>query len=113
MKTAITYASAHHHNTKKIVEAMASVISTDMIDITKEKDLSLVSYDVLGFASGIYFHTFHEDLVEYIKETDFPKNQKVFLVYTCGVAYRDYARGIREILKRKNISCIGTFSCRG
>ncbi|MDD3715420.1 MAG: flavodoxin domain-containing protein, partial [Atribacterota bacterium] len=56
MKTAIIYASVHHQNTKKIVEVIASVISADVVDITKEKNISLVNYDVIGFASGIYFN---------------------------------------------------------
>ena len=113
MKTTITYASDHHQNTKKIEEVIASVISAEVVDITKEKNISLVNYDVIGFASGIYFNTFHKDLIKYLKETNFSKNQRAFLVYTCGLACRDYSKEIREILNQKNIPRIDTFCCRG
>ena len=79
MKTAIIYASVHHQNTKKIVEVIASVISADVVDITKEKNISLVNYDVIGFASGIYFNTFHKDLIKYLKETNFQRIRELFL----------------------------------
>lgn len=37
MKAAIIYASVHHENTKKVVEAIAGENAVDLIDATKEK----------------------------------------------------------------------------
>ena len=37
MKAAIIYASVHHENTKKVVEAIADENEVDLIDATKEK----------------------------------------------------------------------------
>ena len=113
MKIVIIYASVHHGNTKKIAEAMASVISADLIDIIKNKGFDLSGYDVIGFASGVYYHGFHESIKKYIEETEFTKDQRVFLACTCGLAYRDYTKGIKKKLTRKNIQCIGHFQCRG
>ena len=57
MKTVIIYASVHHNNTKKIVDVIVDEYGVDIIDAAKitEKDLS--GYDLIGFASGIYFDT--------------------------------------------------------
>ena len=57
MKTVIIYASVHHNNTKELVCAIAAENDIDVVDATKitEKDLS--GYDLIGFASGIYFDT--------------------------------------------------------
>lgn len=57
MKTVIMYASIHHNNTKDLVCAIAAENDIDVVDATKitEKDLS--GYDLIGFASGIYFDT--------------------------------------------------------
>lgn len=37
MKAAIIYASVHHENTQKVVEAIADENEVDLIDATKEK----------------------------------------------------------------------------
>ncbi|AAM03813.1 TPA: flavodoxin [Methanosarcina acetivorans] len=113
MKAVIVYASVHHGNTKKIAEAMASVISADVIDVTRKIKPDLSGYDVIGFASGVYFHTFHERIKKCIEENLFSKGQKVFLVATCGLGYRDYTKGIKDILAKKHVSFIGNFQCRG
>ena len=113
MKTAIIYASVHHGNTKKVVEAMTKVVTADAINILKAKNISFADYDLIGFASGIYFNTFDKRIVNYIVDSNFSKNQKVFLVYTCGLNYRDHAKDVKKLLDKKNVQCIGTFSCRG
>ena len=113
MKAAIVYASVHHGNTKKVVEEMANAISAEVIDITKNENPSLSQYDVIGFASGIYFNSFHKEMSKYIQEADFTPNQRVFLVYTCCLAVRDYSKGIKKVLSKKKIPCIGSFHCRG
>ena len=47
MKAAIIYASVHHENTKKVVEAIAGENAVDLIDATKEKERDLSGYDRL------------------------------------------------------------------
>jgi len=113
MKTAIIYVSFHHGNTKKVVEAMAKVMAADAINLSKTKNISLADYDLIGFASGIYFNTFDKKIINYITDANFSKNQKVFLVYTCGLKYHDHAKGIKKLLNKKNVQCLGTFACRG
>ncbi len=54
MKTAIVYYSKHHGNTKKLIDAIATVDSTvSLIDVTDNPDTDLSDYDRIGFASGI------------------------------------------------------------
>ena len=55
MKTAIVYASVHHGNTKKIVDEIANEYEVELVDATQVKEKELSGYDVIGFASGIYF----------------------------------------------------------
>ncbi|MDR1514845.1 MAG: flavodoxin family protein [Synergistaceae bacterium] len=113
MKTVIIYASTHHENTKKIVEAMADCISADVVDIVRNKEVNLTNYDIIGFASGVYFHTLHESIKKFINEATFDKKHKSFLVCTCGIGYRDYTKGVKKNLAEKGIPCIGSFQCRG
>lgn len=96
MKTVIIFASTHHGNTKKVAEHMAKSVSADLIDITQNRNPDISMYEMVGFASGVYFHSFHEALKNFILNASFKENQKVFLVATCGVAYIDYTRGLKN-----------------
>ena len=55
MRTAIVYVSVHHGNTKKVVQAMAAELSADLIDLTVEKEADLSGYELIGFASGVFY----------------------------------------------------------
>lgn len=52
MKAAIIYASVHHENTKKVVEAIAGENVVDLIDATKEKERDLSGYDLICTCGG-------------------------------------------------------------
>lgn len=113
MKTAILYVSVHHKNTEKVVKSMAEVLSADLIDLAEQTAVDISEYDMVGFASGCFYHSMHEKIKKYIGETAFPQKQKVFLVCTCGINYRDYTKGIKKLLNEKGVSVIGSFQCRG
>jgi flavodoxin len=83
MKTVIIYASVHHNNTKELVCAIAAENDIDVVDATKitEKDLS--GYDLIGFASGIYFGKLHQSVINFA-EVNLPENKDVFLICTYG-----------------------------
>ena len=55
MRKAIIYASVHHGNTEKLVKSIAEECQVDLIDAVKQSDADLSSYDMIGFASGIFF----------------------------------------------------------
>lgn len=113
MKTAIVYASVHHDNTKKIVEGIAAVIPIDLIDIMKNPAPNLSSYDLIGFASGVFFQNMHERVILSLKTTNFTSGQSVFFVCTCGIMVRDYTKNAQRILKQKQVPFAGKFQCRG
>ena len=83
MKTVIIYASVHHNNTKELVCAIAAENDIDVVDAAKitEKDLS--GYDLIGFASGIYFGKMHQSVINFA-EVNLPENKDVFLMCTYG-----------------------------
>ena len=56
-KIAIVYVSTHHGNTKKVVEAMAAERACDLYPAERAKDVDFSKYDVVGFASGVYFQS--------------------------------------------------------
>ena len=58
LQVAIIYYSQHHGNTKKLIDAIASKYEVTLIDATKDADQDLSQYDLIGFASGIYYSKF-------------------------------------------------------
>ena len=59
MKKVIVYSSVHHGNTEKLVKGITEECQVDLIDAVNQPDVDLSSYDMIGFASGIYFSKFH------------------------------------------------------
>jgi flavodoxin len=107
---AIIYASVHHGNTKKVVEAIAKECEVELIDATQVKEKDLSGYDAVGFASGIYYSKFHQSVLNFAA-VNLYENAKVFYICTNGgnASYKS----IEEIVKGKNAVEIGRFSCKG
>ena len=58
MNTAIVYYSRHHENTKKIVDFIAKEGSVTLINAIQIEKVDLTEYELIGFASGIYYSKF-------------------------------------------------------
>ena len=113
MKTAIVYYSEHHGNTKKLLDAIAAADSSVvLVDVTKQPDTDLFSYDRIGFASGIYFSSFAKQIISFA-DAHLPENKDVFYIYTHGAPKGSFLKGIREIAAKKNCREIGKYHCLG
>ena len=112
MKIAAVYVSSHHKNTKKVIDEMSKEANMDLLKISEAKKTDLSNYDAIGFASGVYFHKLHKGLIKLAEEMNL-SDKKVFIVYTCGINYINYARSLEKIIKSKNCEYLGCFSCRG
>ena len=111
MKTAIVYHSAHHGNTKKVLDAIAKQGDVSLIKADKA-EIDLSAYDLIGFASGIYFFNFHDSVLNCMKN-NLPHGKKVFLLYTCGVKLKRYTEAIKRIAAAKGAELLGAYGCRG
>ena len=110
MKTAIIYASVHHGNTKKIIDAIAVSSEVDLIDATQIKEKDLSEYDRIGFASGIYYGKFHQSVLNFAS-VNLPEGKKVFLISTYGGS--PVWNSIEGIAEAKKATIIGRFACKG
>lgn len=111
MKTAIVYASVHHNNTKKLLDAIASNCGAELLDAVRIKSADLTAYDAIGFASGIYYSKFHASVLEFAAK-NLPDEKDIFLIYTYG-AKRDYAKNFMNAVAAKKPRLLGTYGCRG
>lgn len=112
MKTAIIYYSKHHGNTRKVLNAIAKNNDIDLIDAVKTESANLSDYDLIGFASGIYYSKFHKSVLKFA-ENNLPENKKVFFVYTYGAEKEGYTKAIKETVSKKDANILGEFGCFG
>lgn len=111
-KAVVIYVSVHHQNTLKLVQAVAARIQADTVNLLKDASPDLAGYDCVFLASGIYFNTFHRSLIDFIGRMTFD-GKRVWLLYTCSLRYRDYARPVARLLARQGAAYAGSFGCRG
>lgn len=103
MKTAIVYFSKHHGNTEKLLNAIKSNSSDDIMlfDASKFKNLDLLDlseYDLIGYASGIYYSKFDKRVLNFAKSHT-PSGKNIFFVYTYGTEKPGYTKAITERLR--------------
>ena len=112
MKVLIVYHSEHHYNTKKLVEAIAGQEDVTLLNASVNSNLNWSDYDLIGFASGIYYQKFHKDILD-SAERNLPIGKKVFFLYTCGVKRNSYTDAIRQIAETKTAQILGSYGCLG
>jgi len=111
MKTIIVYASIHHGNTKKVVDAIAKENEVEIVDATAVREKDLSDYDLIGFASGIYAARFHQDIAAFAQK-NLPQDRKIFYIMTSAMN-RDCSKSMDDLLKDKHATVVGRFSCKG
>lgn len=112
MRTAIIYASTHHGNTKKLVDAIAKENQVDTIDIISKKDEDLTQYECIGIASGIVFSKYYPQVLDYL-ENKLPTGRKVFFLHTAGDPRENQNASAKKITDERNCECLGTYFCKG
>lgn len=112
-KTAIVYYSQHHGNTKKILDAIAGYDKEmTLIDVLDRHEVDLTGYDRIGFASGIYYGKFAEQLHNFVK-VNLPTGKDVFFIATAGNPIEHNFNSIVSATKEKYCNEIGRYQCAG
>lgn len=112
MKTAIVYYSAHHGNTKKLVDAITEGHEVTLVNAARETTTDLSEYDLVGFASGIYYSKFHKSVLQFAKD-NLPESKKTFFLYTYGAKKEGYTKAITEAVKSAGGVVAGEYGCFG
>lgn len=111
MKTAIVFYSRHHANTRKLLDAIAQRYDVTLIDALEQPDADLSGYEMIGFASGIYYSKFHKSTLKAAEKLE--KGQKVFFIYTYGAKKEGYTKAIREAAAKRGAQILGEYGCFG
>lgn len=113
MKTAIVYASTHHENTRKLIDAIkAADPDVVSIDTVKEKTADLKQFDRIGIASGIAFGKYYPQILQFLQE-NLPENKDVFFLHTAGDPRENQNTAAKEICTARHCNVLGTYFCKG
>ena len=114
MNPIIICKSVHKGNTKKIAEAVAEVLDCEVVE--PEELESLEGYDVVGFASGIYYGGFHDSVVDLVEDLE-GTGKSAFLLSTSGLRplpfFNNYEEKMEKRLEENGFEVLGSFTCRG
>ena len=114
MKVAIVFHSYHHGNTKKVVERMADAMGARLMAPGEADAGALAEYDLIGFASGIYFSRHHKSLLRLVDSLPPMKGKRAFIVSTAGRGDAWTERNHRALkgkLAGKGFDTVGEFAC--
>jgi flavodoxin len=113
MKTLIVYASVHHQNTEKVAKAMAEELGADLVPIGQAQPDTLITYDLIGFGSGIYGGKFHKTLRQFVEALPTVTGKQAFIFSTRGGKEVQGHAALKEMLENRGLSITGDFSCKG
>ena len=104
MRTIILYASRHHGNTKKlvdaIVEAHPEIDTLDVKSLGKNEYPNLHEYHLIGVATGIYYSEIDKDMARVLTNVLQPQD-KVFGLMTYGGKNKWYGKDIDGICRMR------------
>lgn len=112
-KVAIIYCSVHHKNTERLIRAISKKYpDVLLVDAAKAVLINLESYKLIGVASGIFYGKMHKSLLKFL-ENNLQAHRKVFIMYTSGAENENYGKEVESIIREKNCTYLGKYSCRG
>ena len=112
-KVAIIYCSVHHKNTEKLIQAIFKKYpDVPLVDAAKAVLINLESYKLIGVASGIFYGKMHKSLLNFL-ENNLPAHKKAFIMYTSGAENENYGKEAESIIREKDCTYLGKYSCRG
>ncbi|MBP5640098.1 MAG: hypothetical protein J6X55_11505 [Victivallales bacterium] len=113
-KTAIVYCSKHHGNTRLLLDTIATKHEVTLIDARNPHITDLSGFDLVGFASGIYFWSFHRSVINFAKK-NLPMYKRVFLLFTYGseAMKSHFCKKMFQALFDKHAVILGKFGCLG
>ena len=112
MKVAIAYYSQHHGNTKKLLDAIADRQEVTLVDVTKKQEYDLRSFDLIGFASGVYYGKLAKQVVSFA-QINLPDGKDIFTIYTFGGNGKDVDSELMQVADKRHCKKVGSYHCYG
>jgi len=133
MRTQIVLVSYHNQNTRKVAEAMASVLHASVVSPQQFRVEDMREFDLIGLGSGVYGGKHHQSLLDLTDKLPAAGPGKIcaetFLFSTFGAPastlrseerqgragsfVRENHSALRQRLESKGYPVVGEFACPG
>ncbi|BBE44399.1 flavodoxin [Rhodococcus erythropolis] len=115
MKAIIVCTSVSHGNTKRIADVIGEVLDARVVEPGDIDAAQLADYDLVGFGSGIYLRSYHEDLRSFVEALPEERRSKAFVFATSGFPDKGihrFSRPLVQLLEQKGFDVVAAFSSR-
>ncbi len=112
MNILLVVESKHLGNTLKIAESMAEVAPITIVDTKKAQELDMKDFDIVGFGSGIYAGKHDKRILKFAQGLSDNEAYTFVISTSGGEDYDDNNKALISILKKKNKTVLGVFSCK-
>lgn len=116
MRVLIVCVSVSHGNTRKIADAMATVLDGSVREPEDVDPVEVAGYDLVGFGSGIFGFAPHDRLRRFVARLPRVAGTKAFVFATSGsgrILTRPFLTPLDRQLREKGFEVVGSFSCAG
>lgn len=114
MKQAVLFCySYHHNNTRRIAEALSAALPVRVVAVPVREEVNLDDYDLIGFASGIYFSEYGKPIGKLIDSLDGLGGKRCFTLCTHGALGGEFSHAVIQQLRGKGAQIAGDWHCRG
>ena len=116
MNSILICKSIHKGNTREVAEAISEVLDCEVKDPGEVSNQDVEEYDLIGFASGIYFRDFHKSIRNLVEDLD-GKGTPCFMISTSGFPsiplLHNYEKRMKKRLEENGFEVLDSFTCRG
>ena len=101
-------------NTKLLLDNSTKKFpNLEIVTLPNEEKLDVSSYDIIGFASGIYFWDLGKEIYNHINKLKGLEGKNVFVICTAGSPSESYPKKPKEAIEKKGGKLVAWFIITG
>ena len=101
-------------NTKLLLDNSTKKFpNIEIIPLPNEEKIDVSAYDLIGFASGIYYWDFGKEIYKHIEKIKGLEGKNIFVLYTAGSPKEGHSLKPKDAIEKKGGKLVAGFGCRG
>ena len=101
-------------NTKQLLDnSIKNLDKIKIVTLPNDDKLDVSSYDLIGFASGIYFWDLGKEIYKHIEKLKGLEGKDVFVICTAGSPNEGYPKKPKESIEKKGGKLVAGFGTMG
>jgi len=101
-------------NTKLLIDNSIKKFSDiEVLSLPNDTKIDVSSYDIIGFASGIYFWDCGKEIYKHLEKIKGIEGKNVFFICTAGSPKESYIKKPKEAIEKKGGNFVAAFGTMG